>query len=112
MLAMQQNMKTITDASQDADFERAKVYYNLFYMTPQVSYPLILYADCLTFGQEMLASIRKRSQFTLEEYRSMLNFQCGVDQQLEDRGSMNAVDRNYGAYVTELHALAIEDSTD
>jgi hypothetical protein len=37
MLAMQQNMKTITDASQDADFERAKIYYSLFSMTPHVS---------------------------------------------------------------------------
>lgn len=39
MLAMQQNMKTITDASQDADFEKAKVYYGLFSLTPQVRSP-------------------------------------------------------------------------
>ncbi|CAG7847601.1 Probable exocyst complex component sec8 [Serendipita indica DSM 11827] len=96
MLAMQQNMKTITDASQDADFERAKVYYSLFSLTPK----------------EMLASIKKRSQFTLDEYKSMLNFQCGVDQAAGEKGALNASDRNYHSYVTELHALAIEESTD
>lgn len=37
MLAMQQNMKTITDVSQDADFEKAKTYYSLFNMHPRVS---------------------------------------------------------------------------
>lgn len=60
----------------------------------------------------MLASIRKGAQFTLEEYISMLNFQCGVDQALGEKGAQNATDRNYHAYVTELHALAIEDSAE
>lgn len=41
MLAMQQNLKTITDASQDADFERAKVYYSQIAMTPKV-HPFLL----------------------------------------------------------------------
>jgi len=36
MLAMQQNLKTITDASQDADFEKAKAYWNLFSLEPAV----------------------------------------------------------------------------
>jgi len=45
MLAMQQNMKTITDASQDADFERAKIYYSLFSMTPRVC------ISCLRLGE-------------------------------------------------------------
>jgi exocyst complex component 4 len=36
MLAMQQNLKTITDASQDADFERARAYWNLFSLQPAV----------------------------------------------------------------------------
>jgi exocyst complex component 4 len=42
MLAMQQNLKTITDASQDADFEKAKAYWNLFSLKPAVraSFPL------------------------------------------------------------------------
>ncbi|KAG8832176.1 hypothetical protein FRC17_001816 [Serendipita sp. 399] len=96
MLAMQQNMKTITNVSQDADFERAKVYYGLFSLTPR----------------EMLATIRRKPQFTLEEYKAMLNFQCGVDQAAGEKGALNATDRNYHSYVTELHALAIEESTE
>jgi exocyst complex component 4 len=60
----------------------------------------------------MLASIKRKPQFTLEEYKSMLNFQCGVDQALGESGASNATDRNYHAYLTELHALAIEDSTE
>lgn len=42
----------------------------------------------------------------------MLNFQCGVDQALGERGAAEATDRNYNSYLMELHALAIEDSTD
>ena len=36
MLALQQNLKTITEVSQDADFERAKKYWALFSLTPTV----------------------------------------------------------------------------
>ena len=42
MLAMQQNLKTITDASQDADFERARAYWNMFSLKPAVCTPFSL----------------------------------------------------------------------
>lgn len=60
----------------------------------------------------MLASIKRRPQFTLDDYKSMLNFQCGVDQAGGEQSISNASDTNYNSYVTELHALAIEESTD
>ena len=36
ILALQQNIRTIAQESQHADFERAKRYYNLFSLTPRV----------------------------------------------------------------------------
>lgn len=36
MLALQQSIKTITTELQNAEFERAKRYYSLFFMSPQV----------------------------------------------------------------------------
>jgi exocyst complex component 4 len=57
----------------------------------------------------MLRSVKTKPQFTFDEYRSMLNFQCGVDQSLGDAGSAQATDRNYSMYLIELHGLAIGD---
>lgn len=58
----------------------------------------------------MMKNIKaKKPQYTFEEYRSMLNFQCGVDQSLGDAGAMQATDRDYNMYLIELHGLAIGD---
>lgn len=38
MLALQQNIRTITQGNHNAEFERAKRYYSLFMMSPQVSF--------------------------------------------------------------------------
>lgn len=35
-LALQQSVRTIGDDQQHAEFERAKTYYSLFFLTPQV----------------------------------------------------------------------------
>ncbi|PPQ62982.1 hypothetical protein CVT24_006088, partial [Panaeolus cyanescens] len=37
ILALQQSIKTLTDDSQDSEFERAKTYYSLYFISPQVS---------------------------------------------------------------------------
>lgn len=42
----------------------------------------------------------------------MLNFQCGVDQALGDKGASQATDKDYNMYLIELHALAIGDLMD
>lgn len=36
MLALQQSIRTITNNQRDGEFERAKRYYSMFFMTPQV----------------------------------------------------------------------------
>ena len=60
----------------------------------------------------MLSHIKQKPLFSFEEYKSMLNFQCGVDQALGDRGAAQATDKNYNMYLIELHALAIGDLMD
>jgi exocyst complex component 4 len=60
----------------------------------------------------MLSLIKQKPLFSFEEYKSMLNFQCGVDQALGDKGASQATDKNYNMHLIELHALAIGDLMD
>ena len=59
--------------------------------------------------QEMLSLIKQKPLFSFEEYKSMLNFRCGVDQALGEKGASQATDKDYNMYLIELHALAIGD---
>ena len=58
----------------------------------------------------MLDQIREKQKFTFDEYKMMLNFQCGVNPAEGDAGVAKATDRNYNMYVIELHGLAVDDS--
>jgi len=60
----------------------------------------------------MLKGVKKKPQFTFDEYRSMLNFQCGVDQSLGDAGALQAKDKEYSSYLIQLHELAVGDIMD
>ncbi|KAJ1301826.1 hypothetical protein OPQ81_009054 [Rhizoctonia solani] len=66
--ALRQNLKTITGLPEDSELSQAQAYYNLFHMGPTA----------------MLERIRNNQVFGFEEYKSMLNLQCGVDQALAD----------------------------
>lgn len=94
ILALQQSIKTLTDDQQDSEFERVKLYYSLFFISPQ----------------EMLDGIRKRPSFSFDEYQTMLSLQCGVDPAKGNDGDVNAVDRNYSLYVIDLHGLEMDRS--
>ncbi|KAI0801047.1 Sec8 exocyst complex component-specific domain-containing protein [Fomes fomentarius] len=94
MLALQQNIKTIADDS-SAQFERAKRYYSLFLLTPP----------------EMLDSVRRKQEFTFDEYKAILDLQCGVELS-RTGGVAQAADRNYNMYLIELHGLELENSAD
>lgn len=95
-LALQQSVRTIGDDQQHAEFERAKNYYSLFFLTPQ----------------GLLDSIRQHQNFTFDEYKTMLNLQCGVDQSIGEAGAAKAVDHNYSRYLVDLHGLELESSAD
>jgi len=91
ILALQQSVKNLTNDQQNTEFERAKRYYSLFNISPQV----------------MLDGIRKKQSFTFDEYQTMLNLQCkaGGD------GDAKATDRNYSMYVIDLHGLEMESGS-
>ncbi|CCO35022.1 putative exocyst complex component sec8 [Rhizoctonia solani AG-1 IB] len=96
--ALRQNLKTITGLPEDSELSQAQAYYNLFSLGPT----------------PMLERIRNDQVFGFEEYKSMLNLQCGVDQALADNVRLSgapqqASDREYNDYLIELHALAIDD---
>ncbi|KAI0830535.1 Sec8 exocyst complex component-specific domain-containing protein [Trametes gibbosa] len=95
MLALQQNIKTITDDSHSTDFERAKRYYSLFMLSPA----------------DMLDTVRQKQEFTFDEYKAILDLQCGV-QPSHTNGAAQAADRNYNMYLIELHGLELENSAD
>ena len=60
----------------------------------------------------MLDSIREKTVFSFDEYQTMLNLQCGVNQTEGDAGVVKATDRNYSMYVIDLHGLELEKASD
>ncbi|KIK70793.1 hypothetical protein GYMLUDRAFT_32854 [Collybiopsis luxurians FD-317 M1] len=96
ILALQQSVKTITVNSNE-NFDRAKRYFSLFFLSPT----------------DMLEGIKDRQEFSFDDYQTMLALQCGVDPNPTDpRQSMasQAADRNYSMYVIDLHGLEIEQN--
>ncbi|KAJ7071200.1 exocyst complex component sec8 [Mycena amicta] len=93
ILALQQSIRTLTNDQDSTEFERAKRYYLLFSVTPQ----------------EMLDGIRRKQDFTFDEYQVMLNLQCGVVDGNSD--GAKAADRNFSMYVIDLHGLEMEASS-
>lgn len=111
ILALQQNIKTIALENRHVEFERAKMYYALFALTLPVCTvhiaPIIENNHSL---QQLLDTIRKKQEFTFDEYKTILDLQCGVDPTLGEKGANQASDRNYSMYVIELHGLELENS--
>ncbi|KNZ74114.1 putative exocyst complex component sec8 [Termitomyces sp. J132] len=64
----------------------------------------------LHYAKDMLDNIRKKALFTFEDYQTMLNLQCGVNQNDGEAGAAKATDRNYSMYMIELHGLELEGS--
>jgi len=60
----------------------------------------------------MLEGIRQRQMFSFDEYQTMLNLQCGVNQEEHEAGIAQATDRNYGMYVIDLHGLVLESGAE
>lgn len=89
MLALRQGIKTIANDPYNTEFERAKKYFALYFLSPQ----------------RMLESIRQRPVFTFDEYETMLKFQCGLD------STDGKADRNFSMFVIELHGLELERSS-
>ncbi|KAI0778405.1 Sec8 exocyst complex component-specific domain-containing protein [Trametes elegans] len=95
MLALQQNIKTITDDSISTQFDRAKRYYSLFLLSPP----------------DLLEAVRQKQEFTFDEYKAILDLQCGV-QPSATNGAAQAADRNYNMYLIELQGLELENSAE
>lgn len=93
ILALQQNLKTLSDLPEDAEFGRARRYWELFLLTPQ----------------QLLEGVKKKPQFSFDDYKSMLYLRCGVDQTLGDRG---VTDNAVNMYLIELHGLVVDDWDD
>ena len=114
MLALQQNIKTITDDSQNTQFERAKRYYSLFLLSPPVRRHLhflsVLAANRRM--QELLDTVRQKQEFTFDEYKAILDLQCDVQSSAAPGGAAQATDRSYNMYLIELHGLELENSAD
>ncbi|KAL0071792.1 exocyst subunit [Marasmius tenuissimus] len=113
VLALQQCVKTFTNAAQAEDLEKAKKYYGLFFKGPQASslsalVPLVNVSH--RRKQEMIEGIRREQAFTFDEYQVMLALQCGIDPNRAGDRASQATDRNYSMYMIDLHGMEIEDT--
>ena len=93
VLALQQNLKTLSDLPEDAEFARARRYYELYLLTPEA----------------LLDTVRERPQFSFDEYKSMLFLRCGIDQ-TQDEGEVES--EEVTMYLIELHGLVVDDWDD
>lgn len=76
-------------------------------------YILSIVDVCLTYhSQELLDAIRIKQEFSFDEYKTILDLQCGVDPTQGENGANQATDRGYSMYVIELHGLELENSAD
>lgn len=57
-------------------------------------------------AQAMLDRIRKKQTFRFEDYQTMLNLQCSIDQ-----GEASS-DRNYSTHLLDLQCLVMENITE
>lgn len=110
ILALQQSIKTVTNEQKNAEFERAKRYYSLYFEPPAVrrlseQWEVSKLICCLI--QDMIDGIRKKQHFSFDEYKTMLDLQCGITGQ-----GAQSNDRNYSMYVIDLHGLELESSGD
>lgn len=112
VIAVRQNVKTLSSWCPNSDFDRAREFYGLFTLGPQVCPKFLRFENkfLLKITQNLLDSIKKKKKFTFEEYQAMLNLQCGVDQTMGQAGVNQASDRNYNTYIIDLHGLELEHS--
>ncbi|KAI6047781.1 exocyst complex component sec8 [Pisolithus marmoratus] len=96
ILALQQSIRSVGGDGRGVQLERARVYYSLFSLGPQ----------------GLLDSVRSKNVFSFDEYKVMLDLQCGVDANLGDAAAAKATDPNHGLYVIELHGLELENSAE
>ncbi|KAI5481854.1 exocyst complex component, sec8 subunit [Pseudohyphozyma bogoriensis] len=101
ILALQQNLKNIGESPLDVDFDHSRRFWELFSVGPK----------------GMLEAIRSGSvSYDFEDYKSLLNLMCGIDQSAKDDigASTDAPplsaggDRNrrmYNEYLIDLFAL-------
>ena len=105
ILALQQVVKTLTDDLQEAEFEHAKEYFSYFFVTPQVRSCVLSCRPVVHNIQEMLDHVRENQTFTFEDYQTMLNLQCNIDQG-------ETADRNYSTHLLDLQCLVMESMTE
>ena len=58
-------------------------------------------------SQRLLAGIKQHADFTFDEYKTILNFQYGIDQALPESVAAQQ-DREYNMHLIDLHALAVD----
>ena len=126
ILALQQNLKNIGDTPLEVDFERSRKFWDVFGAGPKVRpLPATHSPQLLMRGsqQEMLDLIRNgKISYDFEDYKALLNLQCGVDQSSKDEPvtaaahneaplSATGGDRSrraYNEYLIDLFSLDVE----
>jgi exocyst complex component 4 len=101
ILALQQNLKNIGDTPLEVDFDRSRKFWEVFGKGPKA----------------MLDMIRSGAiSYDFEDYKSLLNLMCGIDQSSKDdladtTAPASGGDRSrrmYNEYLIDLFALDVE----
>lgn len=99
ILALQQNLKNVGDDPLEVNFDRSRKFWEVFGTGPKVM------MDLIRAG---------KIQYDFEDYKSLLNLQCGVDQSSKDEtnGPVSANGdksrRVFNEYCIELLQLEME----
>ena len=117
ILALQQNLKNIGDAPLEVNFERSRKFWEVFGKGPQVRFLLLSQTRGLRLAQEMLEAIRAGTiSYEFEDYKSLLNLMCEIDQSAKDDpssaggesgGGGDRSRRMYNEYLIDLFALDV-----
>lgn len=109
MLALQQSIKSLSNNEKNTEFERAKQYYSLFFISPEVIFTTTFNGEVShSYVKDMLDGVRKKALFTYDEYQAMLDLQCDVKQADGETGATKTRDHKYSMYMIELQGLELE----
>jgi hypothetical protein len=78
ILALQQVVKTLTDDVQESDFDHAKEYYSLFFLTPQVRNNLYLGLRLTKLRRKCLTEYVKNKLSRLKTTRTCLIYSAAL----------------------------------
>ena len=78
ILALQQSIKSLTNDRQDSEFEKAKFYYSLFFISPKVFLLLRIHSYAEVHSRKCLTAPEKNTSSPLMNTKPCSTFSAGL----------------------------------